>query len=75
MFLKTTRLLHESDVKFVLGTDTDNPYLVPGISLLDELDYLVEAGFSPYEALETGTRNAAEAMDKLQIREKMCIVL
>ena len=65
MFLNATRILHELGVKFILGTDTDNPYLVPGTSLLDELDYLVEAGFSPYEALETGTRNAAEAMGKL----------
>jgi len=65
MFLNTTRILHEHGVKFILGTDSDNPYLVPGSSLLDELDYLVEAGFSPYEALETGTHNAAEAMGKL----------
>ncbi len=65
MFINTTRVLHENGVKFVLGTDSDNPYLVPGISLLDELDYLIEAGLSPYEALETGTRNAAEAMGKL----------
>jgi hypothetical protein len=65
MFLKTSRILHENGVKFILGTDTDNPYLVPGTSLLDELDYLVAVGFSPYEALETGTRNAAEAMGKL----------
>jgi len=28
------------------------------------LDYLIKAGFSPYEALETGTRNAAEALGK-----------
>ena len=64
MFLNTTRILHENGVKFILGTDTDNPYLVPGTSLLDELDHLVTAGFSPYEALETGTRTAAEAMGK-----------
>ncbi|MBC8332938.1 MAG: amidohydrolase family protein [Anaerolineae bacterium] len=65
MFLSTTRLLHEHGIRFILGTDADNPYLVPGVSLFDELDYLIEAGFSPYEALETGTRNAAEAMGKL----------
>ena len=64
MFMNTTRILHEHGVKFISGTDTDNPYLVPGTSLLDELDYLVAAGFSSYEALETGTRNAAEAMGK-----------
>lgn len=65
IFLNTTNILHEHDVKFILGTDSDNPYLVPGISLHDELDFLVEAGFSPYEALETGTRNAAESMGRL----------
>jgi len=65
MYLNTTRILHENGVKFILGTDSDNPYLVPGISLYDELDYLIEAGFNPYEVLETGTRNAAEAMGKL----------
>jgi imidazolonepropionase-like amidohydrolase len=66
IFLSTTRLLHENGVRFILGTDSDNPYLVPGVSLLDELDYLVEAGFSPYEALQTGTRNAAEALGQLE---------
>lgn len=65
MFISTTRLLHEQGVQFILGSDTNNPYLVPGVSLLDELDYLVEAGFTPYEALETGTRNAAEALGEL----------
>jgi len=65
MFLSTTSILHENGVRFILGTDSDNPYLVPGFSLLDELDYLVEAGFTPYEALETGTRNPAEALGKL----------
>lgn len=65
LFLNTTHILHEHDVQFILGTDTNNPYLVPGISLFDELDYLIEAGFTPYEALEAGTRNAAAAMGKL----------
>jgi imidazolonepropionase-like amidohydrolase len=64
LLMNTTRILHENGVKFILGTDTDNPYLVPGTSLLDELDYLVSAGFSPYEAIQTGTRNSAEAMGK-----------
>ncbi len=65
LFLTTTAVLHAHGARMILGTDTDNPYLVPGFSLLDELDYLIEAGLSPYAALETGTRNAAEAMGKL----------
>ena len=56
-----TKALHDAGAKVFLGTDTDNPYLVPGFSLHDELAYLVQAGFTPYEAIEAGTRNAAEA--------------
>ncbi len=60
-----TGILHAQGAGFLLGTDANNPYVVPGFSLLDELDYMVEAGLTPYEALEAGTRNAAEAMGKL----------
>jgi hypothetical protein len=66
LYLHTTRVVHEGGARFILGTDSDNPYLVPGFSLLDELDYLVQAGFTPYEAIETGTRNAAEALGRLE---------
>lgn len=31
----------------------------------DELDYVVAAGFRPYEALTAGTRNLAEALGRL----------
>jgi len=67
IFIHTTQVLYNNGVKFILGTDSDNPYLVPGASLWDELDYLQQAGFSPYEALETGTRNAAEALGKSEV--------
>ena len=43
----------------VAGTDTSNPYVVPGASLHRELELLVEAGLSPREALATATRTAA----------------
>lgn len=65
IFTQVTRVLHENGASIILGTDAGNPYVVPGASLLDELDYLVAAGFSPYQALEAGTRNAAEALGRL----------
>jgi hypothetical protein len=43
----------------VLGTDAA-PYGVPGISVQQELQELVEAGVSPYNALLTATRNAGK---------------
>ena len=65
IYTRTTKALHDARAKVILGTDTDNPYLVPGFSLHDELGYLVQAGFTPYEAIEAGTRNAAEALGRL----------
>jgi len=57
IYSRMTRILHENGARIILGADADNPYLVSGVSLLDELDYLVEAGFTPYEALIKGTNS------------------
>jgi len=65
IYTQMTKALHDGGARVILGTDTDNPYLVPGFSLHDELGYLVQAGFTPYEAIEAGTRNAAEALGRL----------
>jgi len=57
--------LHKAGAGILLGTDAAQAYHIPGFSVHEELAYLVEAGLSPYEALEAGTRNAAEAIGKL----------
>jgi predicted amidohydrolase YtcJ len=43
----------------VAGSDTSNPYVIPGISLHRELELLVEAGLSPRQALAAATRTTA----------------
>jgi imidazolonepropionase-like amidohydrolase len=53
-----TKVLHEAGVPLILATDVLGA-LVPGFSVHEELEYLVEAGLSPYEALRTGTVNVA----------------
>ena len=65
IFTRMTGVLHENGVGIILGTDASNPYVVPGVSLLDELDYPVAAGMSPYETLVAGTRNPAEALGRI----------
>ena len=50
-------LLNARGVRLVLGTDAA-PYGFPGLSAHQELEELVEAGFTPYQALMTATRNA-----------------
>ncbi len=62
MFSHTTRILHENGVGLIACTDADNPYLVSGASLLDELDAFVALGLTPYEALKTSTVNAATVL-------------
>jgi hypothetical protein len=54
--------LHKAGVPLLAGSDTPNPFVVPGISLHDELALLVEAGLTPFEALATSTREAARFM-------------
>ena len=58
--------LHEAGAGILLGTDAAQAYHIPGFAIHEELAYLVEAGFSPYEALEAGTRNAAFALGKVR---------
>ena len=51
--------LQRSGGYVVAGSDTSNPYVVPGASVHRELELLVEAGFPPREALAAATRTAA----------------
>jgi imidazolonepropionase-like amidohydrolase len=57
------RRLHRAQVPILVGTDTPNPFVIPGASLHEELALLVEAGLEPEEALEAATRRAGEALD------------
>ena len=50
----------------VAGSDTSNPYVIPGASLHRELELLVEAGLSPREALAAATRTAAALLGQAQ---------
>jgi imidazolonepropionase-like amidohydrolase len=56
--------LHEAGAGILLGTDAAQAYHLPGFSVHEELELLVAAGLSPYEAIEAGTGNAAKAMGK-----------
>ena len=58
--LEVVQLLHKAGVPFLAGTDTPpGVYVFPGYSLHEELQRFVAAGFTPLEALQTATLNAA----------------
>ena len=46
-------------VPVVAGTDALNPMIVPGESLHEELEAMVESGLTPYQALRTATTTPA----------------
>ena len=46
------------------GSDTPNPFVIPGISLHEELELLSKAGISNYEILKAATINGAKFVDK-----------
>jgi imidazolonepropionase-like amidohydrolase len=62
------RALHEAGAQLLAGSDTPNPFVVPGVALREELKYLVEAGLTPWAALATSTRDAARFADQLDGR-------
>jgi imidazolonepropionase-like amidohydrolase len=53
------RELHRNGAPLLLGADAPQIFNVPGFAIHQELRALVDAGLSPFEALETGTRNVA----------------
>jgi imidazolonepropionase-like amidohydrolase len=60
--LALVRLYHRRGVRLLAGSDTPNPWVVPGASLHRELELLVDAGIPPIEVLTLATRNGAEAL-------------
>jgi hypothetical protein len=58
----TVAALHRAGVEVLAGTDTLNPFVVPGLALHEELHHLVDAGLSPWEAWSAATWRAGEAL-------------
>lgn len=52
--------LHQAGVRIVTGTDLSPPLDEPGVAL--EMDLLVQAGFSPLEAIRAATLEAASCL-------------
>ncbi len=61
-YLKATKALHDAGVTLVAGTDAGIFTNIPGSAMTRELELLVKAGLTPYEALQTATVNAGEVL-------------
>jgi hypothetical protein len=64
-FLMTlVKALNDADVPLLIGTDMSVEGMVPA-HIHRELELLVEAGLTPYEALEAGTKNAGISVSRM----------
>jgi imidazolonepropionase-like amidohydrolase len=58
--IEVVRMMHKAGVQIMAGSDFSDWAIVPGVDLHNELALLVEAGFSPLEALQAATLNPAK---------------
>jgi imidazolonepropionase-like amidohydrolase len=56
-------LAKQAKTEILAGTDTGDPYVIPGAALQDELEQLVSAGLTPREALEAATTAPARLFE------------
>lgn len=54
--------LHDAEVILTVGTDLNNPWVMPGFSFHQELKLLHESGISTFDVLEMATFNGAIAI-------------
>ena len=59
--LESIRMAREAGVRVAMGTDAGTPFNKHGENL-GELKFLIDCGFSPMEAIEAGTRIAAQVL-------------
>lgn len=61
-FLVATGLLHQAGVPLLTGTDSGSFGIIPGASVIRELELLVQAGLSPYQAIQSATQVNADVI-------------
>jgi len=64
--LAFVKLLYDRGVLLTAGTDTPFPWIIPGVSLHEELRLLKEAGIPTAAVLRMATLNAATALGRTQ---------
>jgi Amidohydrolase family len=62
--LKITGMIHKAGIPILAGTDFPNPHCYAGFGIHDELEWLVKAGLTPFQALQTATMNPAKYMNR-----------
>jgi imidazolonepropionase-like amidohydrolase len=58
------KMLYDNGERLLVGTDTPNAFVLPGFSVMEELQNFVDAGLTPFQALKASTKDAAEFIGK-----------
>jgi imidazolonepropionase-like amidohydrolase len=56
---KILKALYDGGARIMMGSDAPQLFSVPGFALHREMQAMVKAGLTPYQVLESGTRNPA----------------
>jgi len=64
--IELVRMMHNAGVPIMAGSDFSDWAVVPGIDLHNELTLLVEAGFTPLDAMQAATLNPAKFLGKTE---------
>jgi imidazolonepropionase-like amidohydrolase len=67
---KLTAALSQAGVPLLAGTDSPGGGMVPGASVDDDLDQLVAAGLTPFQALSAATRRPVSLFTALSLEQK-----
>jgi len=62
--LRIVGQMNAAGVAIMGGTDTAAPNVIPGVSLHEDLDYLVRSGLTPMQALQAATLKPAEFLGR-----------
>jgi hypothetical protein len=62
--LALTGAAYRAGVPIMVGTDANDSFIFVGSSVHDELEYLIEAGLTPAQALDAATRSGAEYLGR-----------
>ena len=63
-YQELTGIMYREGITILAGTDTAEPYVIPGFSLHEELERLVESGLPASAALQSATIHNATALNQ-----------
>jgi imidazolonepropionase-like amidohydrolase len=58
--MRILKSLHDGGVRILLGTDAPQQFSVPGFSIHREMAFMVKCGFTPYQVIQSGTKNVGD---------------